>query len=433
MGSNTENYNLIKPSPEDYNIFKDQNINMDIIDSQLKKLETSYTASDVLTKLKTVDGSGSGIDADLLDGKEATAFATAAQGTKADNATTQTSFNAHLADITKHKQASGITQTGPYANAEGYRTKASGYYSHAEGSDTTANGFYSHAEGYYTTASEGGSHSEGCWTTATGFSSHAEGGMTTTTGFYSHAEGSGTIANVHSSHAGGRYNKPLTGSINGSDGSEDLFVIGNGIDESSRGNAFRVTCDGNTYGLSSFNSTGADYAEYFEWADGNIVGEDRVGYFVTLDGDKIRKATSTDDFILGVISVNPSVIGDSYADDWSGKYITDEWGRIQYHNVVVPATYRTGKNGEQIEVIKERTDYVPVLNPVWDSSKKYISRKLRKEWSPVGMVGKLLVRDDGTSQVNGYCRPNDNGIATTAVEGFIVMKRVSKNIIQLVK
>jgi len=33
------------------------------------KLETtSYTASDVLTKIKTVDGSGSGLDADLLDG-----------------------------------------------------------------------------------------------------------------------------------------------------------------------------------------------------------------------------------------------------------------------------------------------------------------------------------------------------------------------------
>ncbi len=33
------------------------------------KLDASqYTASDVLTKLKTVDGSGSGLDADLLDG-----------------------------------------------------------------------------------------------------------------------------------------------------------------------------------------------------------------------------------------------------------------------------------------------------------------------------------------------------------------------------
>lgn len=35
----------------------------------LKLNSSAYTAADVLTKLKTVDGSGSGLDADLLDGK----------------------------------------------------------------------------------------------------------------------------------------------------------------------------------------------------------------------------------------------------------------------------------------------------------------------------------------------------------------------------
>ena len=35
---------------------------------------SSYTASDVLTKIKTVDGAGSGLDADLLDGKTSTNF-----------------------------------------------------------------------------------------------------------------------------------------------------------------------------------------------------------------------------------------------------------------------------------------------------------------------------------------------------------------------
>lgn len=38
---------------------------------------SSYTASDVLTKLLTVDGSGSGLDADTLDGVSAAGFATA--------------------------------------------------------------------------------------------------------------------------------------------------------------------------------------------------------------------------------------------------------------------------------------------------------------------------------------------------------------------
>ena len=46
----------------------------------------TMASSDILTSLKTVDGSGSGLDADLLDGQHASAFATAAQGTTADNA-----------------------------------------------------------------------------------------------------------------------------------------------------------------------------------------------------------------------------------------------------------------------------------------------------------------------------------------------------------
>lgn len=50
-----------------------------------KKLDAaSYTAADVLAKLKTVDGAGSGIDADLLDGKDSSEFV---QVTSAGSAT----------------------------------------------------------------------------------------------------------------------------------------------------------------------------------------------------------------------------------------------------------------------------------------------------------------------------------------------------------
>lgn len=38
-------------------------------------LDSEYVAADVLTKVKTVDGTGSGLDADLLDGVDSTAFA----------------------------------------------------------------------------------------------------------------------------------------------------------------------------------------------------------------------------------------------------------------------------------------------------------------------------------------------------------------------
>ena len=72
---------------------------------------------------------------------------------------------------------------------------------------------------------------------------------------------------------------------------------------------FSFRGDGNAYADGSWSGGGADYAEYFEWSDGNTSSEDRRGISVVLDGDKIREATSGEDPI-GVISANPSVVGD---------------------------------------------------------------------------------------------------------------------------
>ena len=46
----------------------DEAVNKGQLDTKLPS--SSYTASDVLAKIRTVDGSGSGLDADLLDGKQ---------------------------------------------------------------------------------------------------------------------------------------------------------------------------------------------------------------------------------------------------------------------------------------------------------------------------------------------------------------------------
>ena len=72
-----------------------------------------------------------------------------------------------------------------------------------------------------------------------------------------------------------------------------------------------------------------------------------------------------------------------------------------------------------------------MYNPDWDSSVKYEPRENRKEWDSIGMMGVLLALDDGTCKVNGYCKSNDNGIATNSDTGYRVMKRVNKNIIQI--
>ena len=88
---------------------------------------------------------------------------------------------------------------------------------------------------------------------------------------------------------------------------------------------FVLRGDGEAFAENTWNAGGADYAEYFEWADGNLGHEDRRGLSVVLDGDKIRPALPDEDPI-GVISANPSVVGDGDIDRWKGKYLRDAFG-----------------------------------------------------------------------------------------------------------
>ena len=316
------------------------------------------------------------------------------------------------------------------SHAEGYNTIASGDGSHAEGNYTTASGNHSHAEGNYTTASGNyGSHAEGSYTTASGIGSHAEGNYTTASGIYSHAEGYYTTARSYQ-HAGGRYNSSTTGPTSASSTAGSIFVLGKGTSSTARSNAFRITTTGAVYGNGAYNTSGADYAEYFEWKDKNMDNQDRVGLFVTLDGEHIRIANSDDDYILGVVSATPSVIGDSYfGDNWHGMYETDIFGRPIIETVHVEE-YIDEETGE---IVPTHDEDRWVLNPDWNYEQEYKSREDRSEWSAIGMLGKLIVIDDGTCEVNRYCKVADNGIATKSDDksGYRVMVRLDDTHIKI--
>lgn len=352
-----------------------------------------------------------------------------------------------------HAEGDTTTASGNNSHAEGNSTNASGVSSHAEGYRSKASNNYSHAEGDNTTASGSTSHAEGTSTTASGTYSHAEGNTTIASGNNSHAEGNSTTANTYESHVIGQYNKVLTGNTAVYSTTADAFVIGNGTGTSALANAFRVTFDGKTYGLSAFNSTGADYSEFFEWLDDNLNSEDRAGRFVTLDGEKIKYANDGD-YIVGIVSATPAIVGDNPSESWSNRWITDIFGRIQYHNVDVPEqtetiTYPayteivTHDDGFTEEVVHEsatetivvnpaHTELQPMVNPNYDSSKEsdYLNREKRPEWDTVGLIGKLVVIDDGTCQVNGYCKPS-NGIATASVSGHRVIARLDETHIKV--
>lgn len=69
----TKYLGLKKPESTNFYDIDDFNYNADRIDEELGNIELD--ANDILNKIKTVDGEGSGLDADTLDGKDSTAFA----------------------------------------------------------------------------------------------------------------------------------------------------------------------------------------------------------------------------------------------------------------------------------------------------------------------------------------------------------------------
>jgi hypothetical protein len=84
-------------------------------------------------------------------------------------------------------------------------------------------------------------------------------------------------------------------------------------------------------------TSGADYAEMFEWLDGNPHNEDRIGYFVENvydlrndTADKIMIAKESDDVIGIVSSINGTagIIGDTASKCWHGANKRDAFGRI---------------------------------------------------------------------------------------------------------
>ena len=132
---------------------------------------------------------------------------------------------------------------------------------------------------------------------------------------------------------------------------------------------FRVRGDGKVYGDNNY-TVGADYAEYFEWSDGNSSNQDRRGMTVVLDGNKVKLSTSSDsaDNIIGVVSGSPSVVGDSSWSAWSQKYLKDDYNQ-----------YILDSDGHR------------QLNSSYDNTKTYTPRAERQEWDAIGMVGKLRI------------------------------------------
>ena len=373
-----------------------------------------------LGNVKGADGTSVAVESiseSTLDGGENTIVFTdnksitiknGTKGSKGDPGETARVSGSTLELIKTPASLKGVGWTGEAVGAEVFNTTeniASGQYSHAEGQGTSATGPYSHAEGRNTQAL-----SNCC---------HAEGANTIARNWNCHAEGIGTEAATFCQHVQGQYNVQ--------DLDHYAHIVGWGTNEQKL-NIHTVSTDGLGYFQHGTTTTGADYAEYFEWNDGNPNHEDRIGTIVALNEDKIYPAGPEDE-ILGVISGTAAVIGDNPECDWQGRFLVDNYGRQIMEEITEQIMVGYTENGEPM--YEEYKRLFPKVNPEYDETKTYIRRTDRPEWDVVGLMGKLHVNDDGTCVPNGYAKCGGNGIATASAEktNMRVMKRITDNII----
>lgn len=195
----------------------------------------------------------------------------------------------------------------------------------------------------------------------------------------------------------------------------------------------------------------ADYAENFPFADNNPNGEDRKGYFVSLVNDgKIQIGNSN---ILGIISSTPGVLGDSAEHHWTDMYLKDEWDINITENYKVYSWTEIVSNKQKIKKVFEDSNgnkfkeyphssfpkgveysgsiddsaiityiTVPKMNPDYNPDSEYIPRSQRKEWAPVGLLGKLYVRT-AEKITSDYIDANADGFAVNGTK-YRVIKNV---------
>ena len=148
-----------------------------------------------------------------------------------------------------------------------------------------------------------------------------------------------------------------------------------------------------------FASGAADYAEMFEWADGNSKNNpnnavDRRGLFVHLDPASSNGLQDSMKIVpgyipasakgygappIGVVSGRPVILGDAGELQWTQTHEVDDFGATKY------------------QVVKGKK--LPKVNPNYNPNKTYQPRSQRVEWTAVGMLGKLFVRTSGVQPI----------------------------------
>jgi hypothetical protein len=198
-----------------------------------------------------------------------------------------------------------------------------------------------------------------------------------------------------------------------------------------------------------------------------------VGFFVKLNGEKIEISENTEN-VIGVVSSEngtSGIIGDDASIRWQGAQQRDSFGRVlyensykepitellKYSNIDITDEIKSILESDSSDALIEKVSScellfkdsskhptkeefliklsnvqpIPIVkkNKEYDSTKPYIPRSSRVEWDPIGLMGKVYVRD------NGKCKPGEkcdckNGIAVPGSK-WSVLSRSDKNVIRI--
>jgi hypothetical protein len=294
-----------------------------------------------------------------------------------------------------------------------------------------------------------------------------------------------TTTNQNGSAVFGSYN--LQGNI-GTPASTRFFMVGRGT-LATRGNAFSVTTTGRVSARLVFATGGADFGEYFESYDQTklpvgetvcIIDETFIGKkiingsFVDLEegeGDgftnndigKIMLSSQVPFSVepIGVLVSNSGFVGNSYDEEWHGKYELDEngcyiWEEIQEdyfedvydistnsiqeviqemkmneqnqiyfqqniiqktieNNLPIMETYPIYNNNLELigtkdvpkKIKKSNKQIIKKLSSLYDPTKIYIPRSQRPEWNLVALRGQVKIKE-GQRLSSSYEKIKDN-------------------------
>ena len=273
----------------------------------------------------------------------------------------------------RHTIASGLNSF-----TTGFANTASGGYSIAMGTNSEASGHTAFVFGDYSYASGGHSIAMGTEVEASGVNSVA-------LGSYTIAKGNNSVALNYKTTAAGIYSTVI-GKFGGI-GTAGTTLLGVAFGASDPGNikststdtnlVFKVSTTGDGYFDGAADLGNADYAEYFESADGS---ELERGYFVSFaQGSECVEYGNSE--LVGIVSATPAVAGDSQSLHYKGKYQKDEFGA--YIREPVKVYDDAG--------VYTHTEMHKMLSEDFDPTQEYIPRSDRPEWSPIGLLGKLWV------------------------------------------